>query len=460
MASAGEGFWPRHWIGVEKEWEAKGKDPLRHLVSLGFDELATHCLVLGATGSGKTTFADHVVAGAALARRSLVVLDLRGDLVASVLEILAAAGTPSRLVEVLDLREKLRPTGFGPLRGAGEPYFAALGVLDAVEAEHDSWGVQLAETARYALMALAECDQPLTRLEALFYDEGFLRWCIAHCRSESLRSFWERYSGASADKRQALAMPVLNKFSMLFATESLRRTFGHPRPLDLGRHLDTPGSVLLVSLAADELHAAGRMAGRMILSCVCREIFSRVGVPEARRNRVLLVADEFQNLVGREFEAILAEGRRFGLSLLAAHQTLSQMRPGMRSLLLGNVGTKVLFRLGREDAAVMSKDLTGDPKALDLASLRTGECVLWKRSGEILNVEVNRPIVSAGGPLSRRADALLRAVQGRYRGFPEGAEPPRLGEPPATGDVPPRQAEPSSRSKKRASGTDLEDWLS
>lgn len=450
---------PERWIGIKVGWEGGGGDPFDHLVSLDACRLATHALILGATGSGKTNLILQIIAGAIRSGESVAVLDLRGDLVAAVIEILAAHGTDPRLVRLLDLRERRWPTGFDPLRGAGEAYFAALSVLDALEAEHDSWGVQLAETARYALMLLAETGKPLTGMERLFYDEGFLRRCLAECRSQPVLAFWKRYGAMSPDKRQAMATPVLNKVSMLFSTEGLRRTFGHPRPMDLGRHLDTPGSVLLVSLAADQLHSAGRMAGRIILSAICREIFSRVGIAESRRNRVLLVADEFQNLVGREFESILAEGRRFGLSLLAAHQTLSQMGHGMRSLLLGNVGVKVAFRLGREDSATMSKDLTGDPKGLDLASLPVGECVLWRRGSPPINVEVNQPIVRGGGKPSRRAAALLRAMRSHsaaefedpvFAPIQSGKGPPESGPKPGK-----PQAERRSKPK-----TNLEDWLS
>ncbi len=454
----------RHAIGIEKGWEAKGGHPFDHLVSLDAFRLATHGLIVGATGSGKTNLIHHVVAGEALAGRSMVVLDMRGDLVAAVLRILAAAGTDPRLVEAIDLREKDRPAGWNPLGGEGEAYFAALGVLDAIEAEHKELGVQLAETLRYALMLLAECGEPLTRLEALFYDGGFLRSCIERCVSENVAAFWERFDALSPDRRQALAMPVVNKVSMLFATEGLRRTFGHPSPIDLRRHLDTPGSVLLVSLACDELHAAGRMAGRMLLAAIWRAVSSRVGVPEARRNRVLLVVDEFENFAGRDFESILAEGRRFGLSLLASHQTLAQLSPRTRSILLGNVGVKVAFRLGREDSATMSRDMTGDPKGLDLASLPTGECAMWTRDGKVRFVEVNQPIVRGGGPLTPRARDLLRAIRARSGPAFVPAEPV------ARADA---ERDPSGTAKRatvrdpaRANGTragaktDLEDWLS
>ena len=356
---------PRHWVGIEKGWEGKGGNPLDHLVSLDAHRLATHCLVLGATGGGKTNLIHHVVAGAALAGRSLVVLDLRGDLVASCLEILAAAGTDPRLVEAIDLRERDRPTGWNPLGGEGESYFAALGVLDAIEAEHKELGVQLAETLRYALMLLAECAEPLTRLESLFYDGGFLRSCIERCVSENVAAFWERFDALSTDRRQALAMPVVNKVSMLFATEGLRRTFGHPSPLDLRRHLDTPGSALLVSLACGRA-ARGRAHGgpdapRRRSGARCPRASN---VSEARRNRVLLVVDEFENFAGRDFESILAEGSaasgcqpsRLAPDALAAE-------PAARArILLGNVGVKVAFRLGRDDSATMSRDMTGDPK--------------------------------------------------------------------------------------------------
>lgn len=444
---------PAHWIGVERGWRESG-DPLAHLVSLPPEALATHALLLGATGSGKTTLIHHVIAQDVLLGRSFVILDLRGDLVAAAAGLLAGRVPPER-VRALDLRQRANPAGFDPLHGAGEPYFRALGVHGAVEAASDSWGVQLAETLRSALTLLAAAGEPLTRIEPLLYDRAFLGSCLTGCEDASLAGFWRRYLELSDAKQGALAAPVMNKVSLLLSTGPLRSILGSERPLDLRRQLDTPGSALLVSLAADETHGAGRMMGRIFLSSLVREVFARVAIPESRRNPVRLYVDEFSHFGEAEFEGILAEGRRFGLSLVVAHQTLAQLAPRMRAMLLGNVGAKVAFRLGRDDAAIMSRDLTGDPKALDLTGQRTGEATLWTRRGGVREIEVNAPIVPDAGGATPAAHRLLRAAR-------EAADAaPRLPRRPL--DPPSMEREPgagrTSRSGVRKDAASGEDWL-
>ena len=156
-----------HWIGIEQGWQEDKANPFERLVAITPEELRTHALVIGATGSGKTNLLHHLVAQDIRLGNSFVILDLRGDFVDAALDMGAGYLDP-RKTFLLDLRERKRPSGFNPLSGLGEPYFRALAVLDAVAAESESWGVQLSETLRNALMLLAESREPLTRLESLF----------------------------------------------------------------------------------------------------------------------------------------------------------------------------------------------------------------------------------------------------------------------------------------------------
>jgi hypothetical protein len=443
-------LFPRHWIGVEKGWRDAAETPWDRLVSLPPDRLKTHVLVIGSTGSGKTVFLTHLFAQDIVLKRSFVVLDLRGDLVDAVLALLAGRIDP-RKVLLLDLREKRSPAGFDPLAGRGEAYFRALAVIDAIAAQHDL-GVQVVETLRNALLLLAEAGLPLTLIERLFHDGGFRDGLVGRCRSEQVAGFWARYGAMSPDRQATLAMPVMNKVSLLLATEGLRKVLGHPKPVDLGRHLDSPGSVTLVSLAGDELHGAGRMFGRIFLASACREIFSRVGVAESGRNPVRLYVDEFENFAGEDFEPVLAEGRRFKFSLVLAHQTLAQLSPRMRSMVLNNVGTKVVFRCGREDSAALSRDVSGDPRAHDFTTLGVGEALVWSRGvGEKL-VEVNAPLLKDTGARNPAARRLAR-VATRLRAAP----PERQAAEPAAEAPPRREAEAKGPKRPR---TDLEDWLS
>lgn len=404
---------PAHWIGIKKNWQRTCQSLSEALVSIRPEDLATHGLVIGSTGSGKTNLIHHLVAQDILKGHSLVVLDARGDLARAVLELAARAGIDPARIQFLNLREKERPTGFNPFAGQGEPYYRALCLLSAIEAESESWGVQIAETLRNAALLLSEAKSALTNLEPLFYDPHVRRSLIQQARSEGVLAFWKRYNLLTPDRQAALAGPVLNKVSILLSTETLRKVFGHPEPIDLEKQLNTPGSITLVSLAVDELHAAGWMTGSLFLSSVCREIFSRTDIPESQRVPVRLVVDEFEHFGMGEFENILAEGRRYKCSLLLAHQALAQLAPKMRSMILGNVGVKAVFRAARQDADVLCRDLTGNAKSFDLATLPVGEALLWRRGEEPVHVEVNAPIIRDVGSLSPKAKSLLELIRSR-----------------------------------------------
>lgn len=442
---------PPTWIGVEADWRQSPRLSARHFVSLTPAELRTHALLLGATGSGKTTLLHHLIAQDILLGHSFVVLDLRGDLVSAVLSLCAGRVDPS-LVKIIDLREKERPFGFNPLAGPGEPYFHALNVLDVVAAESESWGVQLQETLRLALLALAEAGEPLTGIEKLFYNDAYRSWLLQSVTAEDVSGFWTRYSSAAPERRQTLAAPVLNKVSHLFATRNLRAMFSHPEPIELGAHLNTPGSILLVSLAADEMHSVGRMVGSLVLGSLTREMFARVTLPESQRNPVRLYVDEFEHFGSRDFEVILAEGRRFGMSLVLAHQTFSQIAPKLRSIILGNVGTKACFRLGREDSTFMCQDLTFTRNAIDFTCLKTGNAVLARSGRPLAGVEVNAPLFPRGGCLTPEGKTFRDEVFASC----STAEELRSAASP-TPEPTPRAEEP--KSKKKTAKTRLEDWL-
>jgi hypothetical protein len=399
---------PGHWVGAYKDWPLLCGSIGDALVEITPQQLATHALVIGATGSGKTNLLHHLIAGDLLRSHSIVLLDARGDLAAAAIELAARSGIDPGLVKFFNLREKLQPAGFNPLAGDGEPYFRALGLIDAVAAESDSWGVQLAETFRNASLLLAETSEPLTRLEGLFYDQSMRTSIVAKARSESLRAFWTRFGMLSSDRQAALASPVLNKISALLSTEGLRRMYGHPNPVALGDHLRRPGSITLISLAVDELHHAGWMTGSLFLDSICREVFSQVDIAESKRNPIRMYVDEFEHFSSNQFEAILAEGRRFRLAVVLAHQSLAQLSPKMRSLILGNVGVKLIFRTSHADADILNKDMTGVRGVFDLASLAVGEAVLWRQGDNPWPIEINAPLIGDVGRTSDVARKFLK----------------------------------------------------
>lgn len=450
---------PDHWVGVKKGWPDLCQSIGEALVTLTPSMLSTHAYVPGTTGVGKSCFMTHLKASDLRRGISIVDLDGRGDSKNSSLELVARAGVPPEFVKIFDLREKDQPLGFNPLAWKGEPYFPVLGLIDAVAAEHEGLGVQTTEYMRNCLLVLAEAGAPITELEAFFHNPATRRRLLARVSAPALIEFWQRYDRLSPEKQSVLASPVLNKFGPLLATEGLRRMFGHPCPVDLGEHLRTPGSVTLISLAVDELHSAGWMVGQIMLSSICREVFSQANLPESQRNPLRLYVDEFENFNPQHFESILAEGRRFKFSVVLAHQTLAQLTPKIRSMILGNCGVKVVFRTSHQDAEILNSDLTGVKGAFDLASLPVGEAVLWRRGEYPFQIEVNAPLIEDVGDLSPLAREYLKQLAELAPAYYEVVDDLPSPDFESSGGSPEPPASRRQTKKGAQSSGNLEDWL-
>ncbi len=353
-------------------------------------DLSRHCYMIGSTGAGKTNLILRLLERDIRSNQSVVVIDMRGDLVAGTIGICQSLAVDPNRVSLLDLREKERIQGFDPLSGAGEPHIRALHLLDVISGESAGWGVQLEETMRNCFLLLASANEPVTRLEAVFYDDAFRASCLAMTDDVSIIGFWERFGSLSRDRRQTWALPVLNKVTPLLATPTLRAVLSGNDPLNLDSVLGTPGSILLVSLAVDELHRSSRMIGSLVISSIAREMLARVNVPERLRNPVRLYVDEFETMASDAFEGIIAEGRRFGCMLVLAHQTQSQIPARLRSVIRNNVGVQVIFQVGFEDASSIAKELPKEVTAPDLRSLAVGQALVMWRDGETVHVTFSK----------------------------------------------------------------------
>lgn len=350
-------------------------------VQVQSSDLARHAYLLGSTGSGKTNFIMNLIGQDLAAKQSIVVLDLRGDLVERTLALCEATGIDSKRVALLDLREKEYAVGFDPLSGEGEPFVRALHLLDLVRQESDSWGVQIDEVMRNSFLLLAGAGHPVTAIERLLFDEAFLDHLLVVCDDPAVTSFFGRYKALSEEKQLSWALPVLNKLTPLFATKRVRALLGSDTGLWLDTLLETRGTVLLISLAVDELHRTGRMLGSLLVSAIARTMLARVTVPEEKRNPVRLYVDEFENMASETFESLIAEGRRFKFSLVLSHQNLAQIPPRLKAVIRNNVGLQGLFCCGYQDAKELFWELPEGFTVGCLTSLQPGELLLMPRAG-------------------------------------------------------------------------------
>jgi hypothetical protein len=111
---------------------------------------------------------------------------------------------------------------------------------------------------------------------------------------------------------------------------------------------------LLVNLSGVGIETA-RLVGTLLLNAVWSAVKSGACDPE---QPTMLCLDEFQDFVHLPVdpESMLVQARSFGLSMVLAHQHLDQLPDSLRSAVLANARSKVVFQATYDDARVFARE--------------------------------------------------------------------------------------------------------
>jgi len=112
------------------------------------------------------------------------------------------------------------------------------------------------------------------------------------------------------------------------------------------------------------------LLGALLITQLQEAAMSRVDTPEEERRDFFLYVDEFQNFSTESFVNILSEARKYRLSLILAHQYISQLLESVRDAIFGNVGTLIAFRVGPDDAEFLENQFAPTFNTEDLVISR------------------------------------------------------------------------------------------
>src|SRR5205807_2991893 len=112
--------------------------------------------------------------------------------------------------------------GLNPFQYADDPFSAALEVHAILRSAAESWGVQLDETLRSALIVLSYRRTSLSELPKLLTNAAFRQACITGVSDVYVREFFARFDALSAEKQTQWVLPVLNKVSNFVAHPAIR----------------------------------------------------------------------------------------------------------------------------------------------------------------------------------------------------------------------------------------------
>lgn len=332
-----------------------------------------HTYIIGKTGVGKSTLLQGLALQDLAAGRGFAVIDPHGDLVESIWS--KASEAQRERLTYLNAPDPSQPYGYNPLRRVREDRIplAASGMLETLrKLWPTAWGVRMEHVLRNCLYALLERDgSTLPDILALFEDKKFRLSFTRKIRNPVVREFWKTEFENYPPRLKADAVaPIQNKLGALLADPTLHRILVAPA-VDLHfRTLMDTGQGLLVNLSRGHLgEDAAHVLGGLVLTTIGLAGFSRANVPEEGRRPFHVFVDEFQSFTTLSLASMMAELRKYGVSLTLAHQHLAQLEPEIRHAVLGNAGTLIAFRLGAEDAPLITAELQPKFAVLDALQL-------------------------------------------------------------------------------------------
>lgn len=319
-----------------------------------------HMYLIGKTGTGKSTLLANMVISDIRDGRGVALIDPHGDLAEQILNYVPE----ERIKDVIYFNpgDLDYPIAFNPLEKSS-PYSHHLvtsGLISVFKKIWpDSWGPRLEHILRHAIFTLLEYPgATLLDLPRLLTNKDFRCLVLKQLTSQQVREFWFcEFDKYSAWLRSEAISPILNKVGQFLTSPPLRNIVSQKESSFNLREVMDSGKILIVNLAKGKIGDDNcALLGAMLVTKIQLAAMSRADIPEESRKFFYLYVDEVHNFFTLSFADILSEIRKYGLSLVLAHQYMEQLDEKMRAAIFGNVGTLISFRVGAEDARYLARE--------------------------------------------------------------------------------------------------------
>ncbi|MBI2808179.1 MAG: type IV secretory system conjugative DNA transfer family protein [Planctomycetes bacterium] len=389
-------------------------------IGMDADARRRHLYVVGSTGAGKSTLLLNLIHQDMIAGRGLTVIDVHGDLAASVIERVPKNRTNDAII--FDAAaEHVVP--FNPL-SCPDPSRMDTVVSDVVSAFkklNDSWGPRLENLLRCSIFMAVEQNGTFMETLRVLTDKAYRDTAIVQLSDEVVRAFWQgEFASWSASYRTEAIASVTNKLMPFLTSRQLRAIMSGSAKQSLNlRHVMDEQKILIVNLSRGRLgQDNSTLLGSLLLTAIEQTAMTRADIPEAQRRDHFLYLDEFQSLTTPSTATMLSESRKYRLCLTLSHQLTRQLDPATYQSVIGNCGTLLSFRIGMEDAELLAPAMSKHPGQLlpaDLCNLPN--YTVYARL--LIDGEPSRPFSLRTLPSkdimdSERAEIIRRTSKHRY----------------------------------------------
>ncbi len=188
-------------------------------------------------------------------------------------------------------------------------------------------------------------------LNLLLTDTMARKEFLKHCDNPVIKKFFDtEFLEFQTQKYESTILPIvnlINEYSLLSA--SINEADQHRLVSLINKH-----NVIFLSPNPSEL---GRNMVKLIGGALVQQIFMLMQSGMVKK-KVILVIDEFSLVQNPAFAQILAEARKFGLTIIMSQQYLGQVDLELLQSMQANVSNLFCFKLNRADAEVVKRMMT------------------------------------------------------------------------------------------------------
>lgn len=359
-----------------------------------------HCIILGATGSGKSNHVQQMVRQDIRAGAGVAILAAHEE---DALYPLSCV--PEERLEDVVFIDASNPEYLPRMNPLDVPYGreeaskAINDVLDLIAGDlpYGWFGARGEEMLRNALglmlMEPVADAHSITEVNQMYTDDEYVVGLLKFCTDRSIYDYWTKVYPGERGSRDGgeLIHWFLSKFSRITDDYALRHVFGKGKStIDMQSVVDE-GKIFVAYIPETRIGiAAARTLSRHLVLQLRKAIMNRnasqtgwkglnYSLYEGGSARFqsgsgfdpfFVYVDEFARFASNDFGALLSESRKQHVGFVLSTQTLSQTRAfdkgagvattELEEAILGNVGSMICYPIGVRDAELLSRQFDVD----------------------------------------------------------------------------------------------------
>ncbi len=357
---------PREWLYI---WDNQFRGEKRG-VFIKDEDRFRHFYVIGQTGTGKSSILSIMMRQDVRKGRGMALMDPHGDLAKDILNFIPKSRADDLVY--FDPGDLSRPMWLNLLEANSEDEKQMV-VGDATNIMiklfwNEIFGPRIQDYFRNGCLTLLDYPQggAITDLIRLFTDDNFQRERRTTLKNAVVRAWWDYTYAKMGEREKGEIIPYFAaKFGQFITNTLMRNIVGQTKSAFDIEEIMNNERILLASLSKWVLgDLNSNLLGLIMVSKIQIAALKRQKMLAADRKDFFLYIDEFQNFVTDSIESILSEARKYRLGLVLAHQYLGQLQKSdaltkselnLKDAIFGNVWSIMSYKIGPEDAEIMSK---------------------------------------------------------------------------------------------------------